>query len=210
MSIGNWGSSGELRPGQSGKVQLQSPTFPYPELYTVQFGVMGRAGNAVAEIDFSLDGNTVTRKINIRNGTLLTGIAKQVKVRAFDESPPAFLAMPTPYIVTIHVGRGSRPSGGADPELVINPIPHDLRKDGPRTVILPDDVGANTLITSSFSGEEGGYRVEFYRRELLLASTPELFASSTLNIPPGATHAILQPPAEGGGAVVMLSLGIVG
>lgn len=89
--------------------------------YTVQFSVTAPIStisglsvqtiiNPIAEISWSVEGNTNRRVVSVTNGMSVTGVGQGVKVVVRDRTFQAANPSPATYEVTISVAPGSRPS----------------------------------------------------------------------------------------------------
>lgn len=117
MRVG-WSQSGQLTPGSSQSAVSLQAQFPLIGAYTVQLNiedpnaslvVANEVVRAQAEIQWSVKGNTVTRLVDCVNGLSITGEAEAVSVRVVDRSIVT-IANKQPYVVSINVAPGTRPS----------------------------------------------------------------------------------------------------
>ena len=93
--------------------------FDEPDLYTVQFGlfdidgqpnpVIPRVIYTEAIIEWSVAGNTVTRRITVSDGMSISGVGEGVRVRAIDGTIDISM-IGVRYGVTITVAKGQRAS----------------------------------------------------------------------------------------------------
>lgn len=119
-----WSSSGKLTVGASGQPITMQAAFPVADLYTVQFAVAPPADaafRAVATITWTVEGNQITRMVDVSNGVSVSAPSQAVHVRVNDQTT-ADIGTPTgqQYGVTISVTRGSRPFTGQPPTLAAN------------------------------------------------------------------------------------------
>ncbi len=136
-------------------------------LYSVQFNIdtsriadpQYRKVNPVATVRWSVEGNTVQRKLSVVNGTTITGVCDAIEVIVTDETDDIVGPVPPgtvwDYDVTITMVPYPRPSSAAPPILRGNVIPISLAGGAPAaTVPVPDDAGVNAvmLLTSSTGG----------------------------------------------------------
>lgn len=117
-----WAITGELITGEAeGSVSLQAQ-FAEPGYYTIHFGVefpkpsFATITDIEAEIAFSLEGSTIRRRMNVGNGSAISGIGQAVDVDVYDVTHPD-IANSKPYKVSIHVSKGVRPVGTVPPTL---------------------------------------------------------------------------------------------
>ena len=116
---GGWAQTGRLRTGDSSSEVGLAADFPTSQVYTLQFGVQtqeGLAFDAIADIAWSTEGNTVKRQISIGNGVSISAPAQGVSVRVTDRTPG--LTDGTEYTVTIKCTPGERINDEQPPVLV--------------------------------------------------------------------------------------------
>ena len=181
-----WKGATELVTGQSTPVNLLSANFPESGSYTIEFNLLPYAANipipynpgvpippsptpnpttnqpivAKALVQWSVEGSTVTRIMNIVDGASITGVAQGVNVFAFDatqevkvESSP----FGVPYQVTAQVSKGVRATNKQPPILVpgapslIGSVLIDAT-DPPVSVPIPQGAGViSVYVTVGFS-----------------------------------------------------------
>lgn len=168
MNDFGWGQSGDVQPG-TGNFSLSAQCdFPFAGVFTIQFSVQGvpadKAFHCVAFIQWSVNGQTVTRRVSVNNGTTVSGCGSAVKVYVYDDGqpPPAAGWATDPYLVSINIVPGVRPqiqqpatyspmttdSGNTFPGAIIVPATSN------RGILVPRDAGAISLFTTvgDFSG----------------------------------------------------------
>ena len=146
-----WAQTGTLTPGSSNTVNMQQ-AFEDTGAYTVQFSVNGRdesgsAGTRIpkAVISWTVNGNTIHRKIDVVNGTTISGIADSVNVSVSDNSiSPAALS---PYDVTIMVAPGTRASVQQPPYLT-GPVVALPAGAGAASQQIPQDAGITSVFVT--------------------------------------------------------------
>ena len=145
---GGWSTSGKLSAGNPDrKVSLQV-NFPIASNYTVQLGIAGGAAlnnllhtqNAEALVTWTVNGNSITRRVNVTNGTSLTGTGEAVKVEIQDVSIGPFPAN-SDYLATIIVTPGTRGSNKQPPTLKPVPSVIPVAAGANTTVMIPVDAG---------------------------------------------------------------------
>jgi hypothetical protein len=117
-----WSQSGTLTQGDAIKTVSFQANFPVADYYTLQFNVTAPNDPQVpwipqALIQWSVEGNTVTRIIDIGNGVAISGAAQGVKVIVSDVSTLGIPADARDYGVSIQCTKGSRPSSANGPTL---------------------------------------------------------------------------------------------
>lgn len=146
-----WSASGNVavqRPGRG--VVLQCYFNNNPEYYTLQFSATppfaGSGGwiRTMAEIQWSVEGNSVRRLINIGAGVSISGTGQAVKVRIFDDSQGGTAGVE--YPVSVQVTKGVRPNIEKPPILI----------DALQTLIAPTaifgfDVPENSGVSALFN-----------------------------------------------------------
>lgn len=155
--IGGWSAAGNMQATDSNKsVHLQA-NFKTPGPYTVQFFVQQIDANAdtvlepKAFIDWSVAGNTVTRKVDVLNGLSVTGVGEGVRVRVVDETTTGSAIN---YAVAVTVAPGIRPSkpdyATLTPAHSNNPAV--VVSNGTQDFDVPDGVGVTAVsIKASYS-----------------------------------------------------------
>lgn len=129
-------------------------------LYTVQFNVdvlgvpdpLFRYLNPTATVRWSVEGNTIQRRLSVVNGTSITGACDAVEVVVVDETD--FLPPPVPldYQVTISVTPFPRASYGAPPVLRGTSTPVSVAGGAaPVLIPVPFDAGADSVLVSAVS-----------------------------------------------------------
>src|SRR5574338_1479038 len=134
---GGWSASGILFRGRSlnTKVTLQA-VFPVVGQYTLQFNtrqptarvaggtVEGIPTRTVALITWSVEGNYVTRRVNVGNGVSVTGVGQGVRVELYDATSGSLVTGSTDdsqYVVSVQVAPGGRGDIQEPPVLYPNP-----------------------------------------------------------------------------------------
>jgi hypothetical protein len=125
---GGWSATGTMRnDGQSKAAHLQVNFLereerPNPSKnYTVQFSVgptfihstkamSPKPVNPIAEIVWSVEGNSVRRLVSVTNGMSVTGVGEAVKVSVSDATLESFAGQSVDYQVDITVAPGTRAS----------------------------------------------------------------------------------------------------
>lgn len=119
----SWSNSGSLTPGQStGSISMQAEFESDPGNYTLQFNIEGPENTGahrrtVADIVWSVEGNSVTRTIDVVEGTTISGTAQAISVKIRDES--VFVGGGA-YVVSCQVTKGTRPSVQQPPYLSLD------------------------------------------------------------------------------------------
>lgn len=120
-----WSVSGNLIVGDTTKqVQLQAD-FATPGEYTLQFNIGPAVGSntaAVAEatITWSVEGNSVQRRVTITPGLSVSGVGQAVRIQMNDASVGVAGTIPDgkSYNVSAQVARGPRPTTAVPPTLI--------------------------------------------------------------------------------------------
>lgn len=157
-----WSVSGELLPGADDESVVLQAQFQHIGYYTVQFqldippGAVGEAGSiyCLADITWTVEGNSITRRVSLGNGTTVSGMGQSVNVEIFDFSQPGGGAR---YRVTANLAPGARPTSGSNPQLAINSwivpvedrrgatLPQVVTPGGIITFDIPQNVGVNSV-----------------------------------------------------------------
>jgi hypothetical protein len=130
--------------------------------YTVQFNIRRLSGGnddsppiqAEAVIQWTVEGNFVTRRVSVSNGTSVTGTGQACKVVVTDKSQTNNGVTPITYEVDIQITPGTRGSYSQPPCWVPTNPPGDfnIANGGALVIQLPDDLGAISAATTVFSG----------------------------------------------------------
>lgn len=109
-----WSQSGKLHSGsKTDQVTLQV-VFPYAGDFTVEFNATGTPANAnqpvypEALINWVVNGNIVTRRVTIGDGTSVTGVGESVRVIMTDNTPQLIGPDGVSYGVSCQVSMGTR------------------------------------------------------------------------------------------------------
>jgi hypothetical protein len=175
---GPWSASGKILTRSSQRVSLQTPDLPTDD-YTVSFdlsippGLNNNQAVVLAQVDAliqaSVDGVTISRRVSVVNGTMLTVAAERVTVQISDRSI-ALGGSPSDYQYDVSVGvaRGSRPSVNQPPVFLPTPFPGPATGAGATGTLapgaqaiwtFPDDSGAISVYVSGVVQVLGGVNV---------------------------------------------------
>lgn len=124
-----WSVNGVLAQGVSKKRVALQAKFGKVGTYTVQFGVVHSVLEETAPcptrinatITWSVEGNTVSRRISVANGTQISGTGEAVSVLVEDNTTINKLGPPDPdveYNVSVLITPGTRPSKEMPPVLL--------------------------------------------------------------------------------------------
>jgi hypothetical protein len=111
--------------------------------------------NPVAEISWSVEGNTIRRVVSVTNGAAVTGVGQGVKIVVTDQTLQSSLAIDGAalYRVDITVAPGSRPSENQpatfNPRLATGTSTIDVPPGGPATGVAID-IPINAGVISTF------------------------------------------------------------
>jgi hypothetical protein len=115
LSRGSWGIGGDLFTQNPIKSVGLQATFPYPENYTIQFGVNGPPANVTyavhAEVIWKVNGQPIRRVISVGNGVQITAPSEAVSVLVNDVTQLGLPNAGVKYSVNISVARGTRFGG---------------------------------------------------------------------------------------------------
>lgn len=167
---GAWSTSGNLfLPSTTGQrrgsgINIQAE-FKKPGFYSVQFGivippVVTSTVIGIAEIQWSVNGNTIPRLLNVYNGTIISGGGESVSVRLRDASENGITADPVKYvgIVSIIPGTRTNMANGQPPiytpRLAIatttipagSPPPYPLVPGESIDIPIPKNAGVNSMM----------------------------------------------------------------
>lgn len=124
--------------GKDSGFTLQCDFQKRPDYYTVQFNIQQPSLAdlevdeflslaTLAELTWSVEGNSVRRLISVQNGGIISGCGQAVRVRVFDWSRFSKLGIVQetskfPYKVSCQVTKGTRPSAAIPPMLTQNSL----------------------------------------------------------------------------------------
>jgi hypothetical protein len=156
-----WSASGTLRREEPDRIVSLQANFKSAEQYTLQFSIeypevpAGATGTtetkAIAEIAWSVAGNTIYRMVTISNGMSISGVGQGVQVRIYDATDPT--GDPSSegweYKVSVQVSPGVRASDSIPPLFYPRLA---LKTNVPAGITLPYDVdqkmGAKSVFVS--------------------------------------------------------------
>lgn len=151
-----WAKTGTLAvgAGEAKPVSMQA-TFDDIGAHTLQFIIQpGTKGLDTAKpqaiITWSVSGNQIVRKIDVANGTSISGIGEAVQVRITDVSSGAD---PTnEYQVTVVVGSGTRATTATPPTLSPEESQRTINAGASAVFVIPENCGAKQfmVLCSSF------------------------------------------------------------
>jgi hypothetical protein len=207
-----WSTANTLRTGDPNAQVTMQAEFPETGTYTMQFT---RGGNpkelnpivAEALVTWVVEGNTVTRRINIgTSGCALSGTGQAVRVRMVDATP-SLVGPPggLPYGVSVLCTLGVRGSSKQPPTLVPrNTDPPAAAGTGvgggtfpvaggaSYIVDIPDDAGAISLfvtaLTAAGTSAAGAITVKVLYAATVIQSFDPVVTDDWVPILPGATR----------------------
>jgi hypothetical protein len=116
-----WSTSGNLITAGSGQPVTLQAAFPAADVYTVQFAVTPPESGvfrAIAKITWTVEGNQISREVDIGNGVSISAPSQSVRVAVTDATSLALSgASGQKYAITISVTRGVRPASDRPPTL---------------------------------------------------------------------------------------------
>lgn len=137
------------------------------EYYSVEFGLTpppDAAGiiafKAIADVLWTVQGNSIRRRFSVQTGTVISGTGELVNVTVADASETGFGTPPVEYTVAINIAKGQRPSTPQPPTFFSRDIisglrpPYQVNGGGNILIPIPQDIGINQfmLAVSQFSG----------------------------------------------------------
>ncbi len=144
-----WATSGVLTTNGASSLSLQAD-FHDSGIYTIQFGIIAAPTQiyaAIAEISWTVEGNTITRRINVANGTSISGGGQAVSIKLRDDSVPLII---TPdqngtYNVAISITPGARATSSVPPILKGAVSTFDVAPGGNFSLAVPQDAGIRSV-----------------------------------------------------------------
>ncbi len=163
---GGWSQSGTLVSENPDKEVSLQVNFPKAASYTVQFGINVptpiQFHRVEAVITWTVNGNSATRRVNVANGTSVTGTGEACKVVIRDYSATS-IGNPTEYVVSVQIAPGERGSNRQPPTLRadngngvnIFTLPAVGMAAGTVTIPIPPDAGAISAFVAIWGGGPG-------------------------------------------------------
>ncbi len=108
---------------------------------------------AEATLEWAVSGNTVVRKVTVRNGTSIQGVGEGVRITIKDVTVGTGAAVGIRYAMTVVVAYGDRGSFETPPILVPLPVSSGtvlvtLLAGTAKTLDIPQDVGVKTILVT--------------------------------------------------------------
>lgn len=153
--LGGWAGSKSLLMGSDQEALVVQAKVGEPDSFTAQFflgpGEPPFVGpnspiRPLAEILWTVKGNTTRRLVSVVNGMSITGRADNFNIKVFDFSAPPASPATVSYSVSVLVSRGQRASGPNYPYLYLNANTGATRGAGINFAV-PSGVAAGALIT---------------------------------------------------------------
>ena len=150
-----WSSSGKLTTGNGQQPVTMQADFPEADVYTVQFAVdPPTAGvyRATAQISWTVEGNTITRLVDVANGVAVSAPSQAVRVIINDATPSdAGATLNQSYGITVSATRGTRPNTGQPPTYLAFPIQVQIGPSANLQFQIPQGAGAISLEVAAAS-----------------------------------------------------------
>ena len=196
-----WSSSGKLnRLDKSGQQVTLQADFPESDVYTVQFAVNAPSGTsnntdgiyrAIATVQWTVEGNTITRQIDVGNGTSISAPSQAVRVSVVDATQAAKVNLAgVSYGVTITVTRGVRAFGTLPPTLFGESI--TIPGNGSADVAIPTGAGVTSVEITALDGTNPGTNpvifVEHQNTGTFKAYTQNQFDSGFVAVAPSTVN----------------------
>lgn len=148
---GGWSASGMIRRLNRDDAKSLQVVFPTSGEYTIQFALETKANASVkceATIQWSVEGNYVTRKVSVVNGLSITGVAQGTKVTVRDASVGGVDTQD--YLVSFQVAPGARASNGQPPTYEPAGLASSFAP-GTFDVDIPADAGVTSVFVTAKS-----------------------------------------------------------
>ncbi len=169
-----WSAGGVLRtPDVSGggaalpfndTVALQANFEDAPGTYTVQFAISYPGGvdtsdvflRTYAVITWSVEGNDVTRQVDVVSGLSVSGLGQGVSIKVYDDSTSTDGGVNPPsvsYAVAILVVKGDRATGPNPPGYQTQEHADYLAAGEYDDIAIPEDIGVNCVMVTCFCND---------------------------------------------------------
>jgi len=162
-SGGGWSTQKKLKTGEPNQVGTLQASFPVAGNYTVEFAMdlteplsaVKIPPRAEATVTWSIEGNSVSRRISLGNGVSIQGAAEAISVSVKDSTILFPGDVPTEYTVTMQVAPGTRPTVSQPPTLVENGGTNGKVQSLPAAssfiLPVPQDAGPISLMVTALS-----------------------------------------------------------
>jgi hypothetical protein len=155
MRRNSWSQAGTLVPGGNGQVNMQCPFEEFGN-YTVQFNLTGPPitplstliRKAEAHLTWSINGQSVSRRVNVVNGVSVTGTAESVIIKVLDASLLLDAHPRDPYLVSVQTTKGTRATVQQPPTLDTPAVSLDPGPVLSAAIPIPQDAGAISVFVT--------------------------------------------------------------
>jgi len=152
----SWSASNVMATGDVSKTVSLQAVFKRPCTYTASFSLVplkdliveGADLRAEATIEWSVDGNTVTRKVNVSNGVSVQGTGEGVRIVVRDVTVGGGGPLGIEYAVTVNVARGPRAGYNTPPILVPQVEFMTLAAGVGGNIPIPQNCGIKSLLVT--------------------------------------------------------------
>jgi hypothetical protein len=164
--LSGFGRQGTLKTGQTNVTLSAQADFGETTIFTVQLDInltgapAGSVAFCLAIVEWTINGITLTRTVDVALGVSISGLAESVRVRMTDSTPSSF-PNGISYIGTILIATNPRPTTAVPPVLTALYTTNIL--NGASTPVLPVPSGGNSLVVlaSTATGVFPALRVRF-------------------------------------------------
>ena len=163
-----WSSSGKLIVAETSKSVSLQAAFPEADVYTIQFSLdppKSLIFRAVATIVWTVEGNQISRMVDVANGVTVSSPSQAVKVIVNDLTKTGSGGVAgEEYGVTISVVRGTRAYTGVPATLKAADINGTVLEEillasGSTTFPIPQGAGVVSVSVAAFSAAAGGVKL---------------------------------------------------
>lgn len=224
-----WSTAGKLLPGNTVNTVSLQANFPQAGEHTVQFNLFPNQQNIQQKVNtrveaiirWSVEGNTIERRVTVSDGMSISGNAQGVQVVCTDSSTFNVLADVDEYTVGITVAPGSRGNYMGPPTFSAREGMQSAAGAVAMTFSIPEDLGATsfwvyvkTIVTAT-----GAIAATSSHIELRNISTTPIMAQGILTddnhgtwwpLPAGTNEILITNPAAANTVTAMLIYGIDG
>ena len=196
--LSGFGRQGQLQTGRSNVTVTAQADFGETTIFTVQLDInltgtpVGTVAFCLAIVEWTINGITLTRTVDVALGVSISGLAESVRVRLIDSTPTQY-PIGIGYTGTILIATNPRPTTAVPP--VLTALYTTNIAGSASTPVLPVPSGGNSLVVlaSTAAGVWPTLRVRFQTAsgvDLIRSVAPS--GQTFLPLPTGTGQAIVD------------------
>lgn len=147
--LSGFGRQGQLQTGRTNVTLTAQADFGETTIFTVQLDInltgapTGSVAFALAVVEWTINGITLTRTVDVALGVSISGLAESVRVRMIDTTPQSF-TIGVSYTGTILIATNPRPTTAVPP--ILTALYTTSIPNGSFSAVLPVPAGGNSLV----------------------------------------------------------------